>query len=235
MISFDRMQLHMSDAIEYLQDYVDDPRLLTADSVDESLLTSLPEWWRNLLTVDGPARVRRVIERWEEQRIHLPAVVDFLEAHLRKVELLSDKFTTRLLYELEKDGDTMYYCGGNPLQKSMKSSVQAIWSRLPQDFTRFYDSFHNGWYYLASNSMGPSPVEDFFLLDELEWGLLDNTGDPGCNLHDLLAIYTNGMGAYVAISVEEKGDVLWWNDKPPTLNINAWAVIDEWTTIGFQE
>lgn len=153
--------------------------------------------------------------------------------------LVTGKMSVQLLYELEKpDGRTMYYAGGNPLQKSMAASVQNAWGKLPTDFRRFYDSLHNGWYYLASNSMGPSPTEDFFILDDLEWGILEDLGDPGCDLKDLLAVYTNGMGGYVALSIEQKGaygDVLWWKDKPPRLNIDAWAVMDAWTEIGLNK
>jgi hypothetical protein len=160
-----------------------------------------------------------------------------MTAHLRSVTLLTDKSSTRLLYELEQDGRVMYYSGGNPSGKSMSPAVQDAWVKLPADFRTFYDTLHNGWYYLASNSMGPAPTEDMFLLDEQEWGILDDIGDPGCDLKDLLAVYSNGMGDYVALSVDrrEYGDVLWFHDKPPQLNIDAWAVIDSWTEIGLNE
>jgi hypothetical protein len=116
----------------------------------------------------------------------------------------------------------------------MSPAVQAIWSKLPPDFTEFYDSLHNGWYYVASVSMGPAPTEGFFFLSDFEWGILDDIGDPGCDLTDLLAVYSNGMGDHVALSVDRRqyGDVLWWKAKPPRLNIDAWAVIDAWTEIG---
>jgi hypothetical protein len=117
----------------------------------------------------------------------------------------------------------------------MSPAVREAWDRLPANFKEFYNSLHNGWYYLASNSLGPSPTDDFFILDDLEWGILETIGDPGCDLKKLLAVYTNGMGGYVALNIEGKracGDVLWWKDKPPRLNIDAWAVIDAWTEIG---
>jgi hypothetical protein len=208
-------------------------------------MAELPEWWRKVLIANSDDKIHQTLQAWEGYRAQLPSVFQFLCTHLRNVNLLTDrnlvtgKMAVRLLYELEKpDGRTMYYAGGNPLQKWMAASVQNAWGKLPTEFRGFYDSLHNGWYYLASNSMGPSPTEDFFILDDLEWGILEDLGDPGCDLKDLLAVYTNGMGGYVALSIERKGaygDVLWWKDKPPRLNIDAWAVMDAWTEIGLNK
>jgi hypothetical protein len=201
-------------------------------------MAEVPEWWRRVLLAEGDERIRETLRAWEEYQAQLPAVFGFLSSHLRSVNLLTDKTSVRLLYELQKDGRTMYYAGGNPASKPMSAAVRDAWDKLPADFRRFYDSLHNGWYYLASNSLGPSPTEDFFILDDLEWGILEDIGDPGCDLKDLLAVYTNGMGAYVALSIERRGaygDVLWWKDKPPRLNIDAWAVMDAWTEIGLNK
>ncbi len=207
-------------------------------------MAELPEWWRKALLANSDDRIHHTLQVWKGNQPQLPSLFEFLSTHLRSVNLLTDKnlvsdnMSVRLLYELEKDGRTMYYAGGNPVQKSMAASVRDAWGKLPADFRRFYDSLHNGWYYLASNSMGPSPTEDFFILDDLEWGIIEDIGDPGCDLKDLLAVYTNGMGGYVALSIERKGaygDVLWWKDKAPRLNIDAWAVMDAWTEIGLNK
>ncbi len=230
----------MDEVVSYLSKYLAEPEVLPALRPDDPLMSGLPEWWRGVLQADGGDRIRLTLRAWENHREQLPQVFDFLAAHLRSVNLLIDKnlvtntTSVRLLYTLERGDRTLYYAGGNPAQKSVPAPVQAIWSKLPVDFRRFYDSLHNGWYYVASNSMGPSPIEDFFILDDLEWGVLEDIGDPGCDLKDLLAVYTNGMGGYVALSIEKRayGDVLWWKDKPPRLNIDVWAVIDAWTGIG---
>jgi hypothetical protein len=222
-------------ALEYVSKYVAEPRIVRKFTEDDALMSDLPEWWRGVLLASGEERIRKTLGAWEGHRSQLPTVFEFLSAHLQSVNVLVDKACVRLLYELEENGRTMFYAGGNPRRKSMTASVQSAWRKLPVDFTRFYDSLHNGWYYLATNSLGPSPSEDFFILDDLEWGILDEIGDPGCDMKDLLAVYTNGMGGYVALSVEHVrtyGDVLWWKDKAPHLRIDAWAVMDAWTRIG---
>ncbi len=234
----------MDKALQYLSKYLAEPSVLPTLRADDSLMTGLPEWWRKVLLANKDDRVHQTLQAWEGYRAQLPSVFEFLSAHLRSVNLLTDRnlvtgqMSVRLLYELEKDGRTMYYTGGNPLRKSMAASVRESWGKLPADFREFYDSFHNGWYYLASNSMGPSPTEDFFILDDLEWGILEDIDDPGCDLKDLLAVYTNGMGGYVALAIQGRdtyGDVLWWKDRPPRLNIDAWAVMDAWTEIGLNK
>lgn len=224
----------MDETLQYLSKYLSEPELHREVRTGDPLLAGVPEWWRDVLLAPAADRVERTLRAWQAHRPQLASVFEFLAAHLRSVVLLTDKTSTRLLYELEQGGHVMYYAGGNPLKKSMSPSVRSVWDQLPADFRSFYDSLHNGWYYLASHSMGPSPTEDFFILDDLEWGILDDIGDPGCDLKDLLAVYTNGMGGYVALSVgkREYGDVLWWKNKPPRLEINAWAVIDSWTEIG---
>jgi hypothetical protein len=230
--------------LQYLSKYLIEPRVLPTLSIHDPFFSELPEWWHKILFSNGKERIKQTLESWEKHRAQLPSVFRFISTYLQSVNLVTDKnlgtdkLSYRLLYELEKDGRTMYYAGGNPLCKSMGTSVREAWDKLPMDFRRFYDSFHNGWYYLASKSMGPSPIEDFFVLDEMEWGILEDIDVPGCDLKDLLAVYTNGMGSYVAISIERKqacGDVLWRKDKPPRLNIDAWAVMDAWTEIGLSK
>ncbi len=231
----------MDKTLQYLKQFLTEPSVLSTVNVDDSLMAGLPVWWRRVLLANPAARVNQTLEAWKSQQALLPSVFKFLSSHLRSVNLLvnknraTGKRVVRLLYEMDQNGESIYYTGGNPTEKSITASVRDAWDKLPADFRQFYDTFHDGWYDLASHSMGPSPSEDFFILDDLEWGILENIGDPGCDLKDLLAVYTNGMGGYVTLSIERKGsygDVLWWKDKPPRLNIDAWAVMDAWTEIG---
>ncbi len=234
----------MDKTLEYVRQFVAEPRIFSSLRTDDPVMVELPEWWRKVLLANHRDRIQQTLEAWEGQRTQLPLVFEFLAARLRSVNLLMNKnyvtgkMDVRLLYEMDQDGEPIYYTGGNPSEKTMAKSVTDTWDKLPVDFRRFYDSLHNGWYDLASNSLGPSATEDFFILDDLEWGILDEIGEPGCDLKDLLAVYTNGMGGYVALSIERKGaygDVLWWKDKPPRLNIDAWGVIDAWTEIGLNK
>ena len=222
----------MDKAIEYARRFLADPRIIPPLAIDDTLRSQLPEWWQHVLLADGGRQVGLVLERWKGYRDRLPTTFEFLRQHLNEVRLLQDRDRVRLLYELEKDGETMYYAGGNPLRRVMNPSVARVWDRLPASLRQFYDSLHDGWCDLAAISLGPAPTEHFFILDDQEWGVLEDIGDPGCDLKDLVAIYTNGAGGYVAISVSRKGDVLWWKDRAPRLNIDLWAVMDAWTEIG---
>lgn len=233
----------MDKTLQHLNQLLAEPKLHRQVREDDPLLSAVPDWWRDVLLADADDRIRLTLQAWEVYRDQLPTVCNFLAIHLRSVNLMTNKdlvtntTSVRLLYELQIADQTAYYAGGNPLGKTMSPRVQDAWGKLPADFRHFYDSLHNGWYDLSSDSMGPSPTEHFSFLDEFEWGILDEIGDPGCDLKDLLAVYSNGMGSYVALSVgrREYGDVLWWKDKPPLLNIDAWAVIDSWTEIGLIE
>lgn len=233
----------MDESLKYLSNYLAEPSV-SINIGHSDMLAEVPEWWQRVLVVNDNDRVRLTINEWKLYQKQLPSTFEFISKHLRNVMFLTDKnlFTgainSRLLYQMEVDGRMIYYAGGNPLNKKMHENVNAAWNKLPSDFTQFYDSFHNGWYYVASNSLGPSPTEDFFILDDLEWGILEEIDNPGCDLKDLLAVYTNGMGGYVALSVERNttyGNVLWWKDKPPRLSIDAWSVIDTWTQIGLSK
>jgi hypothetical protein len=225
----------MDDALRYVSEYVAEPRILASLEAGDPLMKELPAWWQRVLLATGAERIRKTVEAWDRHGAPMARVVGFLAKHLVSVNLLIDKTSVRLLYELRKDGQTMYYAGGNPQRKKMSDAVRSVWDKLPAELREFYDSLHDGWYYLASQSMGPLPSDCFFILDDMEWGILDDIGDPGCDLKDLLAVYGNGMGAYVALSVEGKGaygDVLWMKDQAPMLNVDAWAVMDAWTEIG---
>lgn len=231
----------MDARLTYLTKYLTDPRVLTHPRADDPALAGVPDWWLEVLAASGGERVRRTLRVWDAFRPQLPGVVEHLSTHLRDVNLLT--YTERvngttpvvLLYEVAHRDGPLYYAGGNPINPTPSAAVRAVWDRLPADFRRFHDTLHNGWCYLASDSMGPSRTEDCFIIGSQEWGILDDIGDPGCDPNDLLAVFSNGMGDFVTLSVgrREYKDVLWWKDKPPEVGIDAWAVIDAWTVMGF--
>ena len=231
----------MDARLTYLTKYLDGPRVLTHPRADDHAMAGLPGWWREALAVGRGERVGRTLRAWDAFRDQLPGVVEHLGTHLRDVNLLTytDRVTggtpAVLLYELAHRDGPLFYAGGNPLARAPSAAVRAVWDRLPADFRRFHDTLHNGWCYLASDSMGPSRVEDCFIIGSHEWGILDEIDDPGCDPNDLLAVFSNGMGDHVTLTVgrRESGGVLWWKDKPPQLGIEAWPVIDAWTVMGF--
>jgi hypothetical protein len=46
------------------------------------------------------------------------------------------------------------------------------------------------------------------------------------------------MGDYASIDLKsqnKKSGFIWWNAKPPKLDIEFWSVVDEWTKMGIEK
>jgi hypothetical protein len=231
--------MNQGDLLEYLRKYVADPKLLTLDQLSDYDKENLPNSWMEILSVDGDNRISRVLAYWSDFKKEFEQVVEYLETNLVSVDLIHHSFGYCLLYGVKSANGSrvLYYEGRNPKAKTIGPMVMNVWDFLPEKLRDFYNEFHNGWYYLASGSMGLSPVEDFFFLDEEDWGIIDEIGESVVNLEKTLAVYTNGMGGYVCLEFKngEINCLLWWNSKPPKLNLDFWAIVDSWTAMGFEE
>ena len=110
------------------------------------------------------------------------------------------------------------------------------WALLPDSLKRFYE-FHDGWYFLASNSMGLSAAEDMFIFAEEFKEILCDIDDHSLDLNNILTLFSNGMGGYLCadLSKKENSYLLWWHDEEPDLNVNLWGVVDAWTLISIEE
>jgi len=224
--------------LEYLQKYVANPKILELAQLSPAEQGRLPVIWRDILSHEGDARLSVTLRYWQQYQVEFEQVVEYLADHLVSVHLIHHGFGYCLLYGVTSaDGaGTLYYEGRNPVVKTISPDVAPLWDLLPKRLTSFYDEFHNGWYYLASGSMGLSPVEDFFFLDEEEWGILDEINEPSLDLAHTLAVYTNGMGGYLCLETH-KPDLpclLWSAKKPPLLGLEFWPTADSWTTMGFE-
>ncbi len=100
----------------------------------------------------------------------------------------------------------------------------------------FYE-FQNGWVHATSDSLGISPVENLFLLEDEEWGIIENKEVTiDFDMKSTVAIFSNGMGSYVCITMGSKSEgMIFWKHKAPTRNIGLWEVIDTWTYLGFMK
>jgi len=198
----------------------------------------LPESWLGILSNDKDKRLSVALTYWKDFEVEFEQVVEYLENNLVSVDLIHHGFGYCLLYGVRASNSAriLYYEGRNPKSKTINPMVLSVWDRLPEKLKSFYE-LHNGWFYLASGSMGLSPVEDFFFLDEEDWGVLEEISECPVNLEETLALYTNGMGGYVCIEFEESGlnSLLWWSSKPPKLGLDFWAIVDSWTVMGFEE
>lgn len=108
----------MDKTLDYLSEYLVEPKVLLALRANDPLVSELPEWWQSVLLSEGSDRIQRTLQAWENYRWQLPAVFEFMSKHLRSVNLLTDQnrvtggMSIRLLYELENGEETMYYAGG---------------------------------------------------------------------------------------------------------------------------
>ncbi len=224
--------------LSYLKDYVTDPKILSLDQLSQDEKNTLPSSWIDILSCENNERINKALNYWVKFEVEFEQVVEYLRDNIVSINLIHHGFGYCLLYGVTSADKkrVLYYEGRNPKSKSINPVVDSVWKYLPDKFKAFYDDFHNGWYYLASGSMGLSPVEDFFFLDEEDWGILDEIGKSPVDLESTLAVFTNGMGGYVCFEITNNSlfSLIWWSKKPPKLDINFWSIIDSWTVMGFE-
>ena len=226
----------MSDPLPYLREYLSDPSLESLSRVDAGR-AELPQAWVDVLSVDGHARLERALSLWDPFAEQLPELIGKLKSSLVSLDLLRYGGEYSLLYGIQGLQRTLYYEAKNPRRRKIKPNVSALWSRLPQSIQDFY-SLHDGWYYLASHSMGLSPTEDVFVLSDEDWEVLERIDPPAVDLDKTLALFTNGMSGYVCVDLsKQKTDasaLIWWSNKAPKLDLEFWSVVDAWTVIGLE-
>ncbi|MBZ9558061.1 MULTISPECIES: hypothetical protein [unclassified Modicisalibacter] len=224
---------------QYLTMYFHRPQILRLDQIPEPDQKKLPHSWIEILAVDGEKRVLKTIEQWRNFEAELSQVIEYMKKNLLRVSLIHHETGYSLVYEINSSSGNKILCyeGRNPIEKKLDQNMEKHWPALPEQLRKFYDTLHNGWFYLASGSMGLSPVEDFFFLDEDEWQILEELETPLPNLSKTVSVYTNGMGGYVCLELTtyQPECLLWWKSNPPVLNLDLWPVVDSWTTMGFEE
>lgn len=113
------------------------------------------------------------------------------------VDLIQNTDGLSVLYTFTVKGESRYYIGKHPIQKPATADIQAFLGGLPEDFTLFYETIHNGWYEVASEAMGPASIEGFIILSEQEWGILDEI-DIDFSLNKVVSVFSNGSGGIYA-------------------------------------
>jgi hypothetical protein len=222
--------------LSYLDDYVNDPRVVTYSGLPESEKQKLPHSWQDILSEQGPERVRRTLAQWDTYRPDFDDLPEYLKAHLQDVELIHHDGMYTLLYAVRaaESGKTLYYEGRNPKTQQAPAAIAAVWPRFPATFQRFYAEFHNGWYHLSSGSMGPLPIESIFPLSDEEWGILEDIGPQPIDLQSTYAFFSNGAGTYLCVELQadKMQTLLWSSKKEPKYGLDFWPVLDSWAVIG---
>lgn len=227
----------MSNALSYVRDYLPDATIVDVGAAGTGTV-ALPPAWTDMLSIQGAARVQQALAMWARFEADLPELVMKLRDRLVSVDLLrygSDQHS--LLYGVQGKNRTLYYEAKNPLQRRLRANVQAMWGRLPASVRDFY-ALQDGWFYLASHSMGPSPAAEAFVLSDEDWDILERIEPPPVDRNQSIALFTNGMSGYVCIDVskpEQQAGLLWWSNKAPKVSLDFWAVVDAWASLGLDE
>ncbi len=231
------LAIKMNDAaIDYVRKYLSGAEFVSLTDLSDREKGTLPKHWIDVLSKRGAERLKETLASWFRFRDVLPGLVDKLGAELQSVELLRHKGTLSLVYEVNYNGKEIFYQSGNPITEKRSNTIERLWPLLPQRVRDFYE-FADGWYYLASHSMGLSAFADVFCLADEEWGILDDIGPQPVNLEKTLALFTNGQFGYVCIDLGKANasGLVWWSDRAPKLDQDFWAVVDAWTVIGLEK
>jgi hypothetical protein len=182
-----------------------------------------PDQWRNF----GPPKIGEspVPAEWDNYRKCLPWVSWWVDnCVLGTVLAISDR--PYLMYVYSRDGKFYYYMGGEPLGAGDVRLDKYI--GFPESLKRFYCELHNGFGFYIGCTMGPSQVEDFIPIKDL-------CDDEYPDLPDMMAIFSNGAGDYMALGEgDASGEVfIWWHEEPdqPERNLNLWEYMDYWMAI----
>lgn len=225
----------MSDMLlNFLSEYLEQPKVVTLSELSIGERERLPPIWRNVLERDDE-KLERILHNWSFIKDELALVYDYLCENLVSLDLTYFNDEYHLIYGIKSaQGETLYYQGTNPKFSNQNDYL----SRMPNKLKQFYN-LHNGWFYLASGSMGISPLDELFRLDEYEWEIEQNSDfkSLALDLNRFISIFSNGMGAHIAFD-EQLGEfksIIWWSNDMPTMDIEFWPTLDTWIRLGFDD
>jgi len=223
--------------IKYLKQF--DKSIEIIDFNSEVLMnTKMPTYWKDV--IQFPRRRKQIVlEQWKKFPYQFELTTKHLENKLIDISFVLEKGEVAMLYTIKyKLFKNIYYIGYNPLNQVSSS----FFNRLPLSFQDVYNQLHNGWVYFASKSNGLEPLQNIRFLSHTEWGVIENgtvkTDALPFKLENSIGLFNNGLGDYASINLEDrdqKKGFVWWHNKPPMIDVEIWAIIDEWTTIGMEK
>ncbi|KZM41412.1 hypothetical protein OA92_13425 [Marinomonas sp. SBI22] len=223
------------DALTYIKRFHSSPKILELSELSNIEMQSLPDSWIDILSKGEDKRLDQALKYWGKFEYEFPKLIERLSTGLLSVNLIHHMHGFCLMYGIldNSRGRVFYYEARNPKEKEIKRSIHAEWSRLPIVFREFYE-FHDGWYCLASDSMGPSPSKNIGYLTD---GLISPSEIRQCDLLDesrCLKLFSNGAGANLCADFSKKdiSYLLWAHDDDPMLNVDLWLIMDQWTFNG---
>lgn len=218
---------------EDLKNHLGDFTVITTSDIN-----SLPVLWRAVFSNEElEDRVTAIISIWSSQyRDKLSSLLTVFNRFLKSVDLIKIANDISVLYAFEVKGELKFYLGKKPDRKPKTENLQAFLHSLPNDFIFFYENIHNGWYEVVSGAMGLMPIEEFVILAEREWGILE-TVCVNFSLDKVVGVFPNAAGGYLCWDYNRAlpTGLIWWHDEVPDLDVDFWAVLDEWITLGIDE
>jgi len=221
-----------NDLKNFLADYFDMPEVIDTKNLSVDVKAAIPEIWAEIFH-ENNLKIDRTIKLFRNFNINLGLTYEYLAEHLESIDLAYYFDDYHLVFGVRSlsGGQVLYYQSKNP--KNIE--LTECYDLLSNDLKEFYTNF-NGFNYLASNSMGLLPIDEHELLDEYDWEILENS-DVDIDLNKFKSIFTNGAGGYICFNRIKgpENSLIWWSNELPTKNIDFWATIDTWTTIGFED
>lgn len=228
----------MEHKINYLKKYHKDVEIVQ-DGFDG--IENLPTSWKQFLNLSSTSdRINTVMSIWDKVAGKcLSNTILYLKRNLKNVELITYGGKYSLLYSVaSKNGEILYYEGGNPLDHQLINELENYWKKFPETVQNFYQDLHNGFTYYASGSMGLYSKCDILYLGDEYWEIVEGREDSlEIQLESAFGFFGNGMGVYVvldALNCKDDNATLWYTSKLPRYHIKFWDIIDEWIVIGFE-
>ena len=222
--------------IAFIEKYLEAPNIIEIKDLSSEDKELLVESWISILSKPPEERPNKALSYWTKFNSELEQTIEYLESNLVSVDLIRHSAGLSLVYGIQANDASgiYYYEGRNPKTKTVSGKLAGVWPKIPDLLREFYD-LHNGWFYLASESMGLSPCENIGFLSDDEWGILDDIGEQPINMDKTISVWSNGMGAYICLEFTNNGSLqcLIWDAKgPPKYNLEFWPVVDSWTVMG---
>jgi len=215
--------------IEYITDFLDNPKIIDTKLLSDDMLRQIPDWWKECFKYPNGERVKFVVQKWRSMEAFLPITLTFLENNLTEVEFVSHSGSPiSMIYKFEFENTEPSYYEGR-----VCASYETIQHNIPLGLKKFYTELHNGWTEVASDALGPMPVEKLYTVTDGGWELEDTDFDTD----NLLVVFNNGGSGYLCADLQkpETSCVIWWNDDAPMPQTSFWGVMDAWIEIGFED
>ncbi|RYE16732.1 MAG: hypothetical protein EOP45_16985 [Sphingobacteriaceae bacterium] len=151
----------MQDTLPYIQRYFPTADIINIET-DNFFLNKVPDAWVKLFELQDFADRKNYLLNTIWRNVvsnEMRNTISYLEQHLTLIELLKVADSYSILYGVTNEkGKVVYYKGDAPASTGMSEPLQADFPKLPDAVKLFYTQLHDGFYYLASESMGLVPL-----------------------------------------------------------------------------